>query len=252
MACFRWSDDGTQVFALATAEQEAMLHRIFANIRHADAAIDQCLQKFESAFLKERNSIFQMIKDHSPQISKRAADARGDFHKNPILLEMKTYYDMLQQRIDEEHQSILKVANDFVQSQINFWMKIILDNAHVESFDIDSHITGCVQSKLHSKQWLENVHISVLCNFFHRKVMGIEDSDKQKFGRSREVFELFRKDIEGRAHQVPFKLSSLIQDFTIHFVSAKRGLEFYRESALDLLEAVRNNDVTVVATPTGR
>jgi hypothetical protein len=230
------------------------MYRVFANISRADAAIKVCFHNFEKAFSKERNSIFEMIKQHT-FFPKFATDAAGTVHKNPISSEMKTFDDMLHQRIDQEHEKYRKSANDYVQNQVNVWMKIILDNAHDQSFDVNRHISRCLTSILFQRQYLSEIHVSVLCDFFLQKIQkieGIADSDRQKFERSRPVFERFHQDIQRRAHEIPFKLYSLIQDFNIHFVSAKRGLDFYRESAFDLLEAVRNNDVCVVATPTGR
>lgn len=228
------------------------MHRIFKSIMDANAAIENCLQQFERNFVIERNSIFAMIKSQSPHILKHATDTRGKAHENPIRREIRAYYDMLQQEIHNEHQEIFKGADDHVQRHINFWMKLILDNALVPTFDIGNCVTQSITPCVAKKQWLSDIHARVLCNFFDRKVEEIESNDRPKFDCSRAVFDSFRKDIELRAQTSPFKLSSLIQDFMIHLASARRGLGFYRESAHNLLEAVKKNDVVVVATPTGR
>ncbi len=103
--------------------------------------------------------------------------------------------------------------------------------------------------------------VDVLKIFFDMKVKEFQSSlrekgqvvEEAKFESCKHVFEQCREAILQRTSKPgqPFLLSTMIQDFMIHLVSAGRGLTFYKDSASELIDSVLKNDVTPVTTATG-
>jgi hypothetical protein len=124
------------------------------------------------------------------------------------------------------------------------------------------HFEPQIAGLLHSatrrtESFKPNMTVDVLKIFFDKKIesslQGKSKSDQDKFESCRHEFEKFRSGILQRVSQpnAPFLLSTMIQDFMIHLVSAGRGLTFYKESAIEMLDLVTRNDVISVTTATG-
>jgi len=258
-----WSPDLKSVTIIATADKGKTLSAIWASILGTHQVIEEYQSAGAASLGKAKKVLFDKVIKDSPWIPKESVALGGKKKPNVILRDIKEYLQMLTAECDAHSEGFAKEVNAAVDQHVVDWMQSLLDNARAPNFD--QRLCQTVKELLPKKtrstaSFHPNICVKVLKEFFKKKVQEKERSLQEKgpveyakFESCRKVFETFCDQILQRVAKPtdPFLLSSLIQDFMIHLVSASRGLAFYLESASELIKSVMRNDVTSVTTATG-
>ncbi len=235
--CSRLSLSGTN-------DQICKVRFIFENVKRAHFEIER--------YVREKNVLFRSACEFAFRIVKRKSP---DTQKNDsVRRHLRDFWNLFHSQAED----LLKVFNTTIDTYVNSqkaseWIFQILSRAkaNVLDFDISASVFEALSADCRVPDPPDPV--CALETFFSMKVeetiCQCEPSVASKFQNSRESFDRFHASIISRARR-NFQLSTLLRDFFIHLESAKRGLDFYKAAHL-LIETVRTNDVTVVATPTG-
>lgn len=260
----KWSKDLKFVTIIATPDKGAILSGVWASVIGAHREIEQFQAKGVASLQKARKALFDLISKESPWVPKDSPTTVHSVREpNVILQDIKAYLQLLKQECDRVIEGFQKEVEAVIDDNVVSWMQIILTDSWKTGFM--QHLTEHIVERLRSQtrptaSFKENMCVDVLKSFFDMKVKEFQSSLKEKgqveeakFESCKPMFERFRHAILQRVSKPGqrFLLSTMIQDFMIHLVSAGRGLTFYKDSALELIDSVLKNDVTSVTTATG-
>jgi hypothetical protein len=250
-----WSKDLKKVTIVATYEKGAILTQIWESILGAHRVIEHFQKKGVESLEKARKSLFDIINRDSPKIPLESP-TEGKTEKNVILQDIKEFLQLLRSECDAEIERFVKEVDAVVEAQVYGWMQLILNDSAKPGFmqHFEPQIAGLLRSSTRrTDSFKPTMTVDVLRTFFDKKIENNLQGKSKSFESCRNAFEQFRSGILQRVSQpnAPFLLSTMIQDFMIHLVSAGRGLAFYKESAIEMLDLVMRNDVISVTTATG-
>lgn len=254
-----WTKDLKKVTVVATYEKASILTRLLEHTLGAHNIIAHFRRLGVESLETEGKSLIDNINRDSPRIP-IFSPVTPDPKQFIILKDIKQFLQLLKAECVVAIERFEKEVDAVVEEQVCSCMQLLVvgsSNANCMR-EFEPHITALLLNSTSRIRSLKpNMTLGVLKTFFEKKIesslQGKSESDLSNFDSCRREFEMLRRGILQRSSQphVPFLISSLIQDFMIHHVSAGRGLAFCKKSAVEIIDQVMRHDVMSVTTATG-